>query len=139
MIDSYCVLDTHIWYWLLTGDKKITTKYKKQLIVFAKNNALLVPAISVWEVAMLYKKNRLIFTEPIDQWIKKALSKSGMCLAELTPEISLESCKLPGELHSDPADRIIISTARVHQAVLATHDKKILEYAKQGYVKTLEL
>jgi PIN domain nuclease of toxin-antitoxin system len=63
-----------------------------------------------------------------------ALGYPGIGLLGLTPEIALESTRLPGSFHRDPADQIIAATARTYDCALVTSDNKILDYA---YVETI--
>lgn len=63
----------------------------------------------------------------------------GVVLKPLIPEIAVESVQLPDSFHGDPADRMIVATARVHQLTLLTHDKKILDYAKKEYVSVMRV
>jgi PIN domain nuclease of toxin-antitoxin system len=96
---------------------------------------LAVSAISVWELAMLEAKGRISLSRSVDEWVAAALTAAGMRLAELTPEIALESSRLPGDLHGDPADRMIVATARVLGATLVTCDERILRYGSGGHVR----
>ncbi len=93
-----------------------------------------VSAISCWEVAKLVELDRLQLTLPVLQWLERALTHSGVRLLELTPRIAVESTELPGKFHRDPADQILVATARVLSIPLLTADRKILEYP---YVETL--
>lgn len=94
-----------------------------------------VPAISVWEVGMLVARGRLRLGLPCVQWVKAALSGPGIALASLLPEVAIEATCLPGELHGNPADRIIAATARLTDATLITADTKLLTYAQAGYLR----
>jgi PIN domain nuclease of toxin-antitoxin system len=67
------------------------------------------------------------------EWIREALAKPGVQLAPLTPEIAVASTRLPFEMHADPADRILVATARHLGATLVTADKALLEMARQGH------
>ncbi len=131
------ILDTHIWIWLLEGNKRLSQKEVQIIEESASSGSLLISAISVWEVGMLLKKEKIVFSIPCEQWIKEALGLPGIFLAPLSPEIAIDSSFLPGEFHGDPADRIIVSTARVLNAKLITHDEKVIEYGKQGCVNVL--
>lgn len=71
----------------------------------------------------------------LHEWFENALSYPGIQLFPLTPEIAIESTKLPGEFHRDPADQIIAATARFHGCPLVTSDSKILDYP---YVDTIK-
>ena len=118
MTDSI-ILDTHIWIWLINGDKKIKDSGFLPIINKAvKSSDIKVSAISTWEVSMLALKNRIILTENTLDWINKALSAPGLNLYPLTPEIAYESSILPGNFHGDPADRIITATARILNSTL---------------------
>jgi len=65
---------------------------------------------------------------PLDEWFEQALNYPGVRLLELTPEIVIESTQLPGNFHRDPADQMIVATARIHHCPLLTADEKILNY-----------
>ena len=92
----------------------------------------------MWEVSMLASKNRIILEGDTMEWINKALSAPGISLYPLTPEIAYESAHLPGNFHGDPADRMIVASARKLNATLVTFDQKILEYSNHGYVQVLK-
>jgi PIN domain nuclease of toxin-antitoxin system len=94
-----------------------------------------ISAISCWETAKLVEYNRLKLPLPLHEWFEKALSYPAMQMFNLTPEISIESTRLPGEFHRDPADQIIVATARTNKCPLITSDHKILNYP---YVDTIE-
>mgnify|MGYP001240423021 FL=1 len=72
--------------------------------------------------------NQLAFDRPLDQWLDAATSMEGLRLWELTPPILVQSCQLPQPFHGDPADQIIVATARHHGAVLVTKDERIRRY-----------
>ena len=71
---------------------------------------------------------RLELPEPVERWLEEALGYPGVRLLDLTPRIAVEATQLPGGFHRDPADQLIVATARVHGLPLATADRKILEY-----------
>lgn len=121
------VLDTHIWVWWAHGDKRLT-KIQDQIIKANETDLIGVSAISCWEIAKLVEYNRLELPYSLDEWFEQALSYPGICLLELTPKITIESTQLPGEFHRDPADQIIVATARIHGCLLVTSDSRILEY-----------
>jgi PIN domain nuclease of toxin-antitoxin system len=99
------------------------------------NAGLAVAAISVWEVAMLEARGRISLSQSVDEWVAAALTAPGVRLVELSPEIALESTRLPGEPPTDPADRMIVATTRVLGATLVTCDEEILDYGSTGYVR----
>lgn len=88
-----------------------------------------VSAISCWEVVKLVEYSRLTLPCPVDEWLDTALAYPGVRFLELTPRICVESTQLPGEFHRDPADQIIVATARVHNCSIVTIDSKIRAYS----------
>ncbi len=97
-----------------------------------------ISSISAWEIGMLMSKNRIAATlGPLD-FFNQCLVRSGGEKCELTPEILVSASYLPGKLHGDPMDRIIIATAREHDLTVVTRDRAILAYGAAGHVKTLE-
>jgi PIN domain nuclease of toxin-antitoxin system len=94
--------------------------------------------ISIWELAMLEKRGRVALPMNIRTWVDQALSKTGIAVAPLTPEIMMESVHLPGELHGDPADRMLVATARVSGSTLVTKDDQLIRYSRQRHVRALE-
>jgi PIN domain nuclease of toxin-antitoxin system len=91
---------------------------------------------SCWEVAKLVERGRMDLGLPVGDWMETALSYPGVELLGLTPEIVVESTQLPGTFHRDPADQLIVATARVEGMALATCDQKLLAYPQ---VDTLDL
>ncbi len=121
------LLDTHIWVWWVHGDARLAPPQSEE-VEKHEVRGLGVSAISYWEVAKLVELGRLELPCPVGEWLDQALAYPGIRLLELTPRIAVESTRLPGALHRDPPDQIIIATARVHDCALLTADRKILEY-----------
>ena len=128
------ILDTHVFIWLLNGDVTLPPKVRKIIGEHLSEGAVYLSAISCWEIAMLERAGRIRLSKSIHNWIEDALSAPGFILAPLTTGIAIESCNLPGDFHGDPADRIIVATARVEGARLVTSDNRIRAYARQGHV-----
>ena len=127
------VLDTHIWVWWVHGDERLTASQ----LEFIQNNEdeeIGISAISLWEIAKLVENGKLELPVSLEKWFKQALSYPGVQIIELTPEIAAESTRLPGEFHKDPADQIIVATARIMKCKLVTSDERILNYS---HVKTV--
>lgn len=132
---SALLLDTHIWLWLGQGiEDKLSEKARKRIDEAANAGRLYLSVISVWEAGMLVAKQRLDLPKPHRAWILAALDAPGLHLLPVEPEIALDSTELPGQFHPDPADRILAASARYLSAPLMTCDKKIIAYAKQGYL-----
>ena len=131
------LLDTHVWLWLVNGDPVLGADALAAIERAAAAGSVLIAAISVWEVAMLKAKGRIVLAKPCAQWVREALSAPGLSLTPLTPEIAVESCQLPGSFHDDPADRLIVATARVADATLVTKDERIFAYGAAGHASVL--
>ena len=134
------ILDTHVWLWVVQGVRhELSVEAVAGIDVAGRTGELLISAISVWEVAMLEAKGRISLSRSVDDWVRAALRAPGVRLLELTPEIAIESTRLPGVAHGDPADRILIASARVVGGRLATRDRSILDYAGNGHLAVLDV
>jgi len=122
------VLDTHTWVWWVHGDSQLPEAHAK-LIKHHEDSEIGISAISLWEVAKLVELGRLILPVTIAVWFKEALAYPGVTLLNLTPDIAIESTQLPDRFHRDPADQIIVATARAFESDLLTMDKRIREYS----------
>jgi PIN domain nuclease of toxin-antitoxin system len=136
---SDVLLDTHIFLWLLTGDTRLGGEnlgiIERRV---ASGGRICLSAISIWEMAMLESKGRIQLTQSLDRWISKALELSSANVVELSSEILIDSCRLPGDFHADPADRMIVSTSRINNVPLITQDDKILNYISKGFCPRIE-
>jgi PIN domain nuclease of toxin-antitoxin system len=133
------LLDTHAFIWQVNGEA-ILTKSTRQLIdTAAQEGTLYLAAISLWEISMLDKKKRILLEMPCLEWINQALALTHAQILSLTPSIAVESCYLPGDFHEDPADRLIVSTARVENLAILTRDTRILSYGQNKYVTTIKI
>ena len=137
--DRGILLDTHTWIWLFNGSTELSKDVVQQIDFAGNQGKVFISAISVWELSMLVAKDRVTLSKPIHQWVKDSFNQPGVNLSSMLPEIAIESSFLPGEFHGDPADRIIVSTARINSLILLTRDKKILSYGEQGYVNCLKV
>jgi PIN domain nuclease of toxin-antitoxin system len=93
-----------------------------------KRGDLWISMISIWEVAKKVEKAQLVLDRPLTQWLDAATAVNGLHVFELTRPILIESCSLPRPFHGDPADQMIVATARHHGAVLLTKDDRIRTY-----------
>ncbi len=121
------LLDTHIWIWWVSQQPQLTPALQ-QIIQRHQGNGLGVSIISCWEVAKLIENKKLHLSLPIEDWLQQALAYPGIQLLPLTLPIIVDSTQLPGNFHRDPADQLIVATARVHNLPLLTVDAKILNY-----------
>lgn len=131
------LLDTHVLVWLMEGDERLSAALRSAATQAQQRNALYVSAITPWEIAMLVAKGRLRLKRDVGDWIDAALGLPGVRLAPLLPAISVASTRLPWPVHSDPADHILIATARHMDATLATADQALLRFAEEGWLRCL--
>lgn len=110
------VLDTHVWLWASAGDTRAAK-------MSGFHGQCIIAAISLWEIAMLASKGRVLLRPTVDDWIKTNL-ETPVTLEPLSAAIAMESCRLP-DFHGDPADRLIVATALVVGTPLITADEKI--------------
>lgn len=132
------LLDTHIWVWLVEGSETLTAGARRSISRAASAGELRIAAITMWEVAMLSARNRIVLDEPIGRWLDQALTRSAVVVEPLSPEVAVESCELPGVFHRDPVDRMLVATARVTKATLMARDHRILDYAAEGHLSATQ-
>jgi PIN domain nuclease of toxin-antitoxin system len=114
------ILDTHVWIWWMDGGAQLPADYLA-LIQAEAANGMGVCAISCWEVAKLVELGRLQLTLPVDRWLAQGLVP--VQLLPLSPEVAVGSTQLPGSFHRDPADQMIVATARHYDCPLVTLDQ----------------
>jgi PIN domain nuclease of toxin-antitoxin system len=120
------LLDTHTWVWWLlgpAGGSKLSTREANALDALPLDQRPALCDISLWEVAMLVDLGRLHLDSPLADWLDSACS--AVQVLPISKEVATEVATLPSSLHRDPADRIIIATARVHRLPLLSRDTKI--------------
>src|SRR5688572_26258678 len=135
--DMNLLLDTHTWVWLNNGSDELSSKIIHRIDSAADQGKIFISAISIWEIATLAANKRLVLRASLKEWVDEALSQIGVDLVPLTPDISIESAELPNGFHGDPADRLIVATARIKRMVILTRDSKILSYAKEGFIQAI--
>jgi PIN domain nuclease of toxin-antitoxin system len=131
------LLDTHVWLWLNAGSPDLSRKTRDAINGAAAAGTLRIAAISLWEIALLASHGRIVLGKSIGLWLDEALADPGPGIDPLTPQIAIESHALPDVFHRDPADRLIVATARVANATLMTRDRRILDYAARGHLTAI--
>ena len=122
------VLDTHVWVWWHMQPKKLSQRVRAIIADPEHYEELLLSAISCWEFSKLLEKKRIGISCDPEEWIREALEMSKLRLVPLTPTLSYRSTTLPLPFHEDPADQIIVATAREENATVMTKDKLIQKY-----------
>jgi len=120
------LLDTHALVWWVDGSKKLGRDQSRAIERAASAGSLFVSEISFWEIAMLVELRKLTFREPIDEWLERAAAAPAVQRIGITPMIAREVASLSTTLRWDPADRIIVATARVLGATLVTSDSRVV-------------
>ena len=119
------ILDTHVWVWWLSQSGSIPLKIQDAIKEAQAKEAIYVSTISTWEVAPLTDRGWLRLTLDVSDWLSQAESLPFLNFVPIDNHIALKSVQLPGPLHQDLADRIIIATALTLGATLLTKDRKI--------------
>lgn len=129
------LLDTCAAIWFGEG----TLSEAAQQWIFASAQAgLFVSPITGWEVGVLSHTGKLRFLPDPQAWFARLMALPAVQEAPFTGAIAIAAYQLPGDLHNDPADRMLIATARHLGVPILTRDRKIIEYGKQGLVKVIE-
>ena len=123
------VLDTHAWIWWNMHPKQLSQKVRTLLSTPKRYEELLLSAISPWEFSKLLEKGRIGISCSPEEWISEALAMPKLRLVPLTPTIAYRSTSLPQPFHHDPADQIIVATAREENATVITKDEFIQGYS----------
>jgi PIN domain nuclease of toxin-antitoxin system len=134
---SPLLLDTNAAIWLSRDELKASASEKLDEAARAGVATWLSP-ITAWEVGLLVSHNRLSLGATPQRWFARLLSIPNVRLAELSPDILIASSFLPGKPPRDPADRILLATARDLGATLITRDRWLLKYGEDGQVSTIE-
>ncbi len=122
------LLDTHVLVWWFSDDPSLPEQFGSLLDQTVEGGeSVAASAISIWEVAMLASRGRLIFSASIDAFLDEVERHPAVEIMPLTGPISVESTRLGPSFPRDPADRIIAATARCHALRLMTADRRIRE------------
>ncbi|TPI16970.1 type II toxin-antitoxin system VapC family toxin [Mesorhizobium sp. B4-1-3] len=131
------LLDTCAIIWIAL-DQPIRPEARIALrAALAADEKVRVSPISAWELGLLCARGRLAAARSPTSIFGDVIATAGVKVEALSPEVLIESSFLPGSLHSDPADRILIATARAFDLTLVTRDQLILDYARSGHVRAL--
>tara|TARA_Y100001001_G_scaffold154515_1_gene169332 strand:- start:516 stop:917 length:402 start_codon:yes stop_codon:yes gene_type:complete len=130
------VLDTHAVIWWVNGGDGLSAEAAAAIDRerMSEDGIILISSISAWEVAMLVGRGRLTLTMNVDDWLETVGRIPGVRFVPVDNQIGVESTRLPGDFHKDPADRLIVALARHLNIPLVTADQKIRAYR---YVHTI--
>lgn len=128
------LMDTHVWIWWNMNPRKLSFRVKEIIGDPDGYDEILLSAISPWEFSKLIEKKRIGISLDPEEWIRIALDMPKLRVVPLGPILAYRSTVLPQPFHDDPADQIIVATAREENATILTKDDKILNY---GNVQSL--
>ena len=128
------VLDTHALVWWVTGDPMLSKKAKAAIEREMEGGEIIVSAISAWEIALLVEREKIVLSMDVSSWLATVAEIEAVRFMPIDVEIATKSVELPGDFHKDPADRMIVATARKLAVPLVTKDEKIRAYV---HVKTI--
>jgi PIN domain nuclease of toxin-antitoxin system len=132
------LLDTCAIIWIALNEPIKPEARAAMNAAFAAEEKVRISPISAWELGVLSAKGRLAAAMSPISIFGEVIATAGIRVEALSPEVLIESSFLPGTLHRDPADRILIATARTFNLTLVTRDQAILDYARQGHVRALD-
>jgi PIN domain nuclease of toxin-antitoxin system len=135
---SALLLDTHAAIWIAEDQSLASSAVEAIDAAYRADGTIFVSAITAWEIGLLVARNRLGLSARPERWFQQLLTIPGVRLADLSPDILIASSFLPGDPPRDPADRIILATARELGATLITRDRLLLRYSEAGQVSAIE-
>ena len=131
------LLDTNAAIWIVEDQPIAAAAREAVEDAYRASRTIFVSAITAWEIGLLVSRNRIGLSTTPERWFQRLLAIEGVQMAELSPDILIASSFLPGEPPRDPADRIILATARDLDAALVTRDRLLLAYGEEGQVSTI--
>ncbi len=121
------LLDTHVWIWSQEAPERLG-RHTTRLLTDPKH-ALYVSAASTLEIARLVHTGCIVLSESISSWVTETLDVLACSSIEISHSIAIGAYSLPGNFHKDPADRLLVATARIHELTVVTMDERILQYS----------
>jgi PIN domain nuclease of toxin-antitoxin system len=132
------LLDTHVVLWASPNHERLGDLAAEAINLASGEDRIAISAITPWEIGLLVSKKRISLQKDTLEWVRETVTKPGVRLIGLEPTIAVESTRLPFEMHADPADRILVATARHLGATLVTADRTLLELANGGHFRAMD-
>lgn len=120
------LLDTHVWIWSQETPEELGERTRELLI--DSGQALYLSPVSTLEIARLAARGTIRLSGSLLEWVKDTLEALQGITVQVSHEIAAEAYSLPGSFHKDPADRILVATARLDRLTLVTADHRLLKY-----------
>lgn len=128
------LLDTHVLVWSVEGDERRIGRQARRLLARGESaGAVAVSPVTLFEITALHVAGRLRLARPVERWIRETLEATGIRIAELSPAAAIDAGHIPRTALEDPADRLLVATARHLDAALLTSDARILDYAARTH------
>ena len=127
------LLDTHVLIWTQQDSPRLGKRARRALL--NPKNGLWISSVTALELSRLVWGNRLELGRSVTEWLKRAIGSLGLKTVPVDNRIAIEAYHLPDPIHSDPADRLLLSTARLHSFQVVTADERLLSYA---YARTTD-
>lgn len=129
------LLDTHVLLWWYFDSSQLPNNYIKLIESAEEQNCeTYISIISFWEIAKLVSLKKIGIRTSIDRWFQEIESNTTFQVLPLDTKTILESTRLGDEFHKDPADQLIVATARIHNLTLLSQDSKIIKSKTVGVV-----
>jgi PIN domain nuclease of toxin-antitoxin system len=127
------LLDTHVWIWMVADAlRQLGPRTRRRLArAAAAASGLSVSTASIFEIAALHTAGRLLFTQPVERWLRESIAAAGVRVLDLDASIAIDAGLIPAGTLADPVDRLLVATAREYQVPLVTRDRRILVYAER--------
>jgi len=132
------LLDTHVWIWLAAGNPVLSPSSRRAIERAREREHLLISPISIWEISKLVERKRLALDMDMTDWLRQWVELPGITTADFSFRVAVLSNRLPGEIHGDPADRILVASAYEESAVLVTADEKLLRYGQNHFISAYD-
>ncbi|HEY0265987.1 MAG TPA: type II toxin-antitoxin system VapC family toxin [Rhizomicrobium sp.] len=131
------LLDTCAALWMAADAPMAVPARDAILQAAADGIAIQVSPVTAWEIGLMARKGRFRSSLSPQRWFERLSTLPGIAVCALDANILLASSFLPGEIHGDPADRMMAATAREHGFVLVTRDQALLDYAGRGHLAAI--
>lgn len=132
------LLDTCVCLWIMAKERLRPDAVAAIDEAYDRGEKVFVSPITAWEIGNLSRKRRFKSPHSPQRWLELLLARPQIALAQMPAHVLLGSSWLPGDLHDDPADRIIAATAREYGFTVMTRDRSLLDYGREGYLSVLE-
>jgi PIN domain nuclease of toxin-antitoxin system len=130
------LLDTHAIIWMPDAGKLSAPAEDALQEAQEQDIPVLMSPISAWEIGLLVARGKVALPVSPAAWLK-TMTDAGLAWADLSPDVLISSSFLPGDIHGDPADRILVATARTYGYRLMTRDRRLLDYGAAGHVQVI--